>query len=379
MGELFWRTKREFAEKCDTCFVNQDGDAPEGEQEFKEEFRANLDTVRSMLLHDKELVTFLANSLVRIGESAPGRPEGFRLGKSSPYSDTRVFDFRTYPKELLAAPGEQPANRPALAKWGAWINAFGATYCGRPLFLASSADLSGSANISGFAKPFGDFPWYGWYERTGTDEGALQPQTTTGFSNSGISEGIAATNLAEDPAKDFNGYWAIASTYGSFSYLLYGMNRLYSQMAEDSEYRVGKVVWIAGHSGPETADDSRTHFGIFSPGVTQLFPKGSVIDIRPWEHNEVLVVLGAALAARAPIVILHLTLPPVEIPNRSALPSRTTSRRHAEPTSERSRPEPPPRRSFFCSANERDGGVAQDTGSDRQIALERQDRLRLEY
>ena len=56
------------------------------------------------------------------------------------------------------------------------------------------------------------------------------------------------------------------------------------------------MLWVAGHSGPETADDSRTHFGVFAPGVTQLFPDGHVIDLHPWEHNEVPVVLGAAFA-----------------------------------------------------------------------------------
>ncbi len=90
-------------------------------------------------------------------------------------------------------------------------------------------------------------------------------------------------------------------------------------MAQDSELKLGKIIWIAGHSGPETAEDSRTHFGIFETGVTQLFPEGAVIDLHPWEHNEVPVVLGAALATDVPIVALHLTRPPVAIPDREAL------------------------------------------------------------
>ena len=95
--------------------------------------------------------------------------------------------------------------------------------------------------------------------------------------------------------------------------------RLFSQLAQDSELKVGKVLWVAGHSGPETAEDSRTHFGIFETGVTQLFPEGHVIDLHPWEYNEVPVVLGAALRHRRPIVALHLTRPPIEIPDRAAL------------------------------------------------------------
>ena len=95
--------------------------------------------------------------------------------------------------------------------------------------------------------------------------------------------------------------------------------RLFSQLAQDCELKVGKVLWVAGHSGPETAEDSRTHFGIYETGVTQLFPEGHVIDLHPWEYNEVPVVLAAALATDAPIVALHLTRPAVEIPDRAAL------------------------------------------------------------
>jgi transketolase len=90
-------------------------------------------------------------------------------------------------------------------------------------------------------------------------------------------------------------------------------------VAQDSRLRVGKVLWVAGHSGPETADDSRTHFGIFAPGVTQLFPEGSVVEIHPWEHNEVPVMLAAAMTHPAPIVALHLTRPPIRVPDRQAM------------------------------------------------------------
>jgi transketolase len=95
--------------------------------------------------------------------------------------------------------------------------------------------------------------------------------------------------------------------------------RLFSQLTQDCELRTGKLLWVAGHSGPETAEDSRTHFGIFETGVTQLFPDGHVIDLHPWEYNEVLVLLGTAFGLDAPIVALHLTRPPIEIPDREAL------------------------------------------------------------
>jgi transketolase len=131
--------------------------------------------------------------------------------------------------------------------------------------------------------------------------------------------GLATVNFDENPYETFNGFYGAMSTYGSFSYLKYGPIRLFSQLAQDSNLKVGKLIWIAGHSGPETAEDSRTHFGIFAPGVTQLFPDGHIINLHPWEHNEVAPSLAAALSTDVPIVALHLTRPPVEIPDREKL------------------------------------------------------------
>ncbi len=103
------------------------------------------------------------------------------------------------------------------------------------------------------------------------------------------------------------------------SYLKYGLMRLFSQLTQDCPWKTGKLLYVAAHSGPETAEDSRTHFGIFSPGVTQLFPEGQIINIHPWEYNEVPVLLAAALGQPAPLVALHLTRPPITIPDRAAL------------------------------------------------------------
>jgi transketolase len=101
--------------------------------------------------------------------------------------------------------------------------------------------------------------------------------------------------------------------------LKYGLMRLFSQLGQDCELKLGKVIWVAGHSGPETAEDSRTHFGVFAPVVTQLFPKGQIINLHPWEPNEVAPCLAAALATDVPIIALHLTRPGITIPDRKAL------------------------------------------------------------
>ena len=43
-----------------------------------------------------------------------------------------------------------------------------------------------------------------------------------------------------------------------------------------------------------------------------------MVDLHPWEYNEVPVVLGSALALDVPVVALHLTRPRIEIPGREA-------------------------------------------------------------
>ncbi len=319
-SELFWETKRPFAEKYDVAFTNFGGTAPDDAGSLRGEFEANLKAVMGVLHQDQALVDYLADTLVALGDSVPEEVPTFRLGKrGNPFEDERLYDYRGYPQDLYVEPGVSVANRRALAKWGAWVNALGAQEYGQPLFVACSADLADSTNVSGFAKGYGDFEGYGWYERYGTQEGVLLPQEITEFANAGILAGMASVNFALDPEDAFLGFWGAASTYGSFSYLKYGMMRLFSQLAQDCQLKVGKVIWIAGHSGPETADDSRTHFGIFAPGVTQLFPEGSIINLHPWEHNEVPVLLGAALKQDVPIVALHLTRPPVQIPDREKL------------------------------------------------------------
>jgi transketolase len=318
--DLFWETKRPFAEKYGATFANFGGCAPADPDALRAEFEANLKAVIDVLHRDQALVDYLADTLVALGDSVPEEVPAFQLGqRGNPFQDERLYDYENYPDDLYVAPGTSIANRGALATWGAWVNAFGAQEYGRPLFVACSADLADSTRISGFAKGYGDFEGYGWYERYGTPEGVLLPQEITEFANVGILAGMASVNFAPDPEKAFDGFWGACSTYGAFSYLKYGMMRLYSQLAQDCQWKVGKVLWIAGHSGPETADDSRTHFGIFSPGVTQLFPAGSIINLHPWEHNEVPVLLGAALKLDVPIIALHLTRPAIEIPDREKL------------------------------------------------------------
>jgi transketolase len=319
-SELFWQTKRPFMEKYGVRFEGYNEPAPDDPRALADQARANLEIVAGVIRSDGALVDYLADTLVSLGESVPETLPSSKLDVSrNPLDDPRLYDFEHYPAEIYGKPGDKKPNRAALESFGAWVNSWCRREYDRPLVIAMSADLAESTNIAGFAKDFGGAKGYGWYDRDANPDGVLLPQAITEFANSGISVGIATVNFDRAPYEKFNGFLAACSTYGSFSYLKYGPMRLFSQLAQDSQIKVGRVLWVVGHSGPETADDSRTHFGIFSPGVTQLFPDGHVIDLHPWEHNEVPVVIAAALRTSAPIIALHLTRPPVPIPDRASL------------------------------------------------------------
>lgn len=317
-NEVFWATKAEFAQKYGVSFQGQGEARPDSNEDFRAQTAENLKVALS-LLDDEDFCAWLANRLVELGDSVPTSIEGFKLSDVDPTTDKELTDPASLPESVFIEPGTMAPNRKGFAMVGAHLNAVARRKYGRPVVIACSADLADSTNISGFAKDSDGEKGFGWYDRKKNVDGSLLPTTITEFSNAGLMCGLASTNMAADPEKNFQGFWGACSTYGSFSYLKYGPMRLYSQLVQDSPLQMGKVIWVAGHSGPETAEDSRTHFGIFSPGITQFFPRGQVMDLHPYEPNEVGPCLLAALGQNVPIVALHLTRPNIEVPDRKAL------------------------------------------------------------
>ena len=318
-SELFWRTKQDFSGKYNVDFYKF------GEQEAKskdgqiEQAISYFNSVFSVMNSNQGLIDYLADTLLSLGDSVPTKIETCKITVKNPSKDKKIFDVNSLPDDLFVPPGEKAPNRVGFSKYASYINTISIKEYGRPLVIAMSADLADSTNISGFAKSYDGKEDMGLFDKTENPDSPLMPQGITEFTNSGMLAGLATVNFNEDPYEEFNGFYGAMSTYGSFSYLKYGPIRLFSQIAQDSNLKVGKLIWVAGHSGPETAEDSRTHFGIFAPGVTQLFPDGHVINLHPWEHNEVAPALAAAMSTDVPVVALHLTRPPVIIPDRKAL------------------------------------------------------------
>ncbi|HEX5451355.1 MAG TPA: hypothetical protein VFW86_03115, partial [Candidatus Limnocylindrales bacterium] len=317
----FWEVRKGFMARFGVTYEGVDEPAPKNHDGQQAQARKNLSVAAGVLTRDPDLVRLITDRIAAAADAVPESVEGLHLGpdRASIFQDRRIFDVGQYPASIWKQPGEKAANRNGLGAWGAYVNSLGRAEHGRPLFIACSADLAESTNIAGFAEGFEGREGWGWYERNTNPEGALLPTEITEFTNAGMMAGLATVNFAADPFHDFDGFWGACSTYGAFSYLKYGPMRLFSQLAQDCQLRVGKVLWVAGHSGPETAEDSRTHFGIYEPGMTQLFPANHVVDLHPWEYNEVPVVLAAALSLDVPIVALHLTRPSIEIPDRTAL------------------------------------------------------------
>ena len=117
--------------------------------------------------------------------------------------------------------------------------------------------------------------------------------------NASTAIGLVSQSASLDP-EQFAGVWAVSGTYGAFTPLMYTPARVWSQQNQDSKFRTGVLHILAGHSGPETAADARTHFGIFAPQVWKLFPRDQVINLSFWDYNDVApgYFAAAEIAAR---------------------------------------------------------------------------------
>ena len=132
---------------------------------------------------------------------------------------------------------------------------------------------------------------------------------------------LVSQSASVDPAK-FSGVWAISGTYGAFTPLMYTPARVWSQQNQDSQFRMGVLHILAGHSGPETAADGRTHFGIFATQVWKLFPRGQTIHLNFWDYNDVApgYFAAAEIAARDPkvgIISIEVARPDFPVADRS--------------------------------------------------------------
>lgn len=291
------------------------------------QFKTNIDVAMSVL--DRSgLGDWLADRLVEIGETVTDDLPLRIDVKRDPFQDDRlrVANLPVEPqtvavknpisgelKEIRIAlfrkSGEAAGARRAISEVVKWVN----TVTGNR-FLTIAADLSESVNLE-----HGSL--WGHYDPDHNPLGTRLKAAIQEAGNVSTAIGLVGQNASVDPER-FAGVWAISGTYGAFTPLMYLPARVWSQQNQDSRFRVGVLHILSAHSGPETAADARTHFGIFSPQVWKLFPRGQVITLNFWDYNDVApgYFAAAEIAARDPkvgIIAIEVARPDFGVADRS--------------------------------------------------------------
>ena len=291
------------------------------------QFKTNIDVVMSVL-EQRGLGDWLADRLVEIGETVR---DDFPLRidvKHDPFLDERLqpanipVEPQTLPIKnpvsgaektlkvaLFRKAGETAGARRGISEIIKWLN-----YVTGNRVLTIAADLSESVNLE-----HGNL--WGHYDPETNPAGTRLKAAIQEAGNASTAIGLVGQNASVDPNR-FAGVWAFSGTYGAFTPLMYLPARVWSQQNQGSKFRTGVLHILAGHSGPETAADARTHFGIFSPQVWKLFPRGHVINLSFWDYNDVApgYFAAAEIAAREKqvgIIVIEVARPDFPVADRS--------------------------------------------------------------
>ncbi|HSP70487.1 MAG TPA: hypothetical protein VLN48_22330, partial [Bryobacteraceae bacterium] len=291
------------------------------------QYKTNIDIAMSVL--DKNgLGDWLADRLVEIGDTLKDNVPLRIETKQDPFLDDRlrVGNLPVEPQKvavknsvsgaekqvniaLFRKPGEVAGTRRCISEIVKWMN-----YVTENRFLTIAADLSESINLEHGSM-------WGHYDPETNPLGTRLKAAIQEAGNASTAIGLVGQNASLDPKK-FAGVWAISGTYGAFTPLMYTPARVWSQQNQDSKFRMGVLHILVAHSGPETAADGRTHFGIFAPQVWKLFPRGQTIHLNFWDYNDVAPAYFAAaeIAAREAkvgIITLEVARPDFPVADRS--------------------------------------------------------------
>ncbi len=326
-GEYFQALAESFESKYGVTFEGIRAGAVSDDRERLLQLKTNIDIAMSVL-EKNGLGDWLADRLVEIGDqvndSLPLRVDP----NSDPFLDDRLLvanlpaEATTVTAEnpvtgekkdvgiaLFEQPGAIKGTRRAISEIIKWAN-----YVTENRFVIVAADLAESINVD-----HGSL--WGHYDPIDNIAGTRLKAPIQEAGNASTAVGFTSQSLSIDPDKH-NGVWSISGTYGAFTPLMYLPLRVWSQQNQDSPFRLGVAHVLAGHSGPETAADARTHFGIFAPQVWKLFPKGQVIVLSFWDYNDVApgYFAAAEIAARDPkvgVIVLEVARPDFAVADRS--------------------------------------------------------------
>ncbi len=326
-SEYFQALAKTFEQRYGVQFEGIRQGAVKDSRERLIQFKTNIDVAMSVLDRDG-LGDWLADRLVEIGDSLRDDLPLRIPVNQDPFLDERlrVANLPLEPQKVTAAnpvsgatkdvpvtlfrkAGEIAGTRRCISEIVKWMN-----YVTGNRFLTIAADLSESINLE-----HGSL--WGHYDPETNPLGTRIKAAIQEAGNASTAIGLVSQNASLDPDA-FAGVWAISGTYGAFTPLMYTPARVWSQQNQDSKFRMGVLHILVGHSGPETAADGRTHFGIFAPQVWKLFPRGQTIHLSFWDYNDVAPgYFGAAeIAARDPkvgIITLEVARPDFPVADRA--------------------------------------------------------------
>ena len=291
------------------------------------QFKTNIDVIMS-LLQRNGLGDWLADRLVELGDSVKEEHPVHFDTKTDPFLDGRLR-VANLPLEtqnvsvtnavsgasksvsiaLFRKAGETAGARRAISEVIKWMN-----YVTENRFITLAADLSESINVE-----HGSI--WGHYNPETNPMGTRIKAAIQEAGNVSTAIGLVSQSASTDPGR-FAGVWALSGTYGAFTPLMYTPARVWSQQNQDSPFRTGVLHILSGHSGPETAADGRTHFGIFATQVWKLFPRGQTIHLNFWDYNDVApgYFAAAEIAARdkkVGIISIEVARPDFPVVDRS--------------------------------------------------------------
>ena len=326
-GEYFQALAATFAARYGVEFQGIRDGAVSDMRERLLQFKHNIDVVMSVL-EKQGLGDWLADRLVELGDSVDDDMP-LRIDRASdPFQDNRLKvanlpiahqnlnarnsssgEEKEVSIKLFEEPGNVGGPRRAVSEVVKWMN-----YVTDNRFLTIAADLADSINVEKGSL-------WGHYGPENNPTGTRLKAAIQEAGNASTAIGLVGQSASLDPEKHV-GVWALSGTYGAFTPLMYLPARVWSQQNQDSPFRTGVLTILAGHSGPETAADARTHFGIFSPQVWKLFPRDQVIVLNAWDYNDVAPAYFAAAEIAAQdqkvgVIVLEVARPDFPVVDRA--------------------------------------------------------------